>query len=94
MPDAVPHHCPVTDLPCLTGAFSALSTCGHVLSERALKELRSADGGVACPVCAQPAAAEGVVQILGGAEEVEALRRLLPTRRKKKRRRERESEAR
>lgn len=87
-----PHRCPVTDLPCTTGAFCALAPCGHVVSERALKELRGADGGVSCPSCAAAAPAEAVVPILGTDEQVAALRELLPTRRKHKRRREREEE--
>ena len=35
------HRCPVTDLPCETHPFSALSTCGHVFSDQAIQQVRA-----------------------------------------------------
>lgn len=78
-----PHRCPVTHVSCLVAPFSALVPCGHVLSDRALKELRDPGGGMACPVCSRPAAAEDVVPILGTEEQVTTLREALPGRRKR-----------
>ena len=35
------YRCPVTDLLCETHPFSALSTCGHVFSDRAIQQVRA-----------------------------------------------------
>lgn len=88
---AVPLACPITDLPCDRYPFVALPGCGHVFSERAVKEIR--DG--TCALCGAAFQQAEVVPLCGPAEQVEQLRAALPQRRasrdkpgKKKRKRE------
>jgi hypothetical protein len=89
-----PFCCPITQLRCDVYPFAALRPCGHVFSERALKEA-AADG--TCPTCgaAFSAADSDVVPLVPSEEQVEQLRELLPGRRKQgkqqqKKRRERQ----
>ena len=81
-----PYSCPIAHVRCDRLPFVALATCGHVLSERALKETGGGgggDGGSACPLCSTAYdAALDVVPLLPAEEQVERLRELLPLRRK------------
>jgi Rtf2 RING-finger len=65
-----PYFCPVTGLPCNRFAFSALRSCGHVLSNRALAcvSIESLE----CPVCCKRYTEEDVVPINGTREQVGA----------------------
>lgn len=76
-----PFSCPITQLRCDVYPFAALRPCGHVFSERALKE---AAGDGTCPTCgaAFSAADNDVVPLVPSEEQVEQLRELLPGRRK------------
>ncbi|KAG2424314.1 hypothetical protein HYH02_015204 [Chlamydomonas schloesseri] len=81
--------CPVTLVPCERYPCSALRPCGHVLSDKAIKNLRGpgAGGGEAggskaaaagdetCPVCG--AAYTSMVAVNGAHEQVAALRAAL-----------------
>ncbi|GMH36185.1 hypothetical protein BSKO_04053 [Bryopsis sp. KO-2023] len=79
-PEEMVFVCPITDLTCLRSQFSALATCGHVMSDRALKQITDN----MCSVCSTPFKHESVIPINGTKEQVEALRSLLSSRRKKK----------
>lgn len=37
--------CPVTQLPCEKAPFAALPECGHVLSDRAIRQVRNMSAG-------------------------------------------------
>jgi hypothetical protein len=69
--------CPVTLLPCGVGKqqFSALKSCGHVISDKALAAIGSADG--TCPVCGEAFSSKNVVQINGSVEHMEGVRQQL-----------------
>jgi rubredoxin len=69
--------CPVTLLPCGVGKqqFSALKSCGHVISDKALAAIGSADR--TCPVCGEAFGSKDVVQINGSLEHMEAVRQQL-----------------
>jgi hypothetical protein len=69
--------CPVTLLPCGAGKqqFSALKNCGHVISDKALAAIGSADG--TCPVCGEAFSSKDVVQINGSVEHMEGVRQQL-----------------
>lgn len=82
-----PFTCPLTQLRCDRHAFAALRPCGHIFSERALKELAGGDGSgsitaVTCPTCGTAyCAADDVVTLFPDAQQLESLRKLLPVRR-------------
>ncbi|GFR48595.1 hypothetical protein Agub_g10499, partial [Astrephomene gubernaculifera] len=63
--------CPVTLLPCHRHPCSALRPCGHVISDRALRNLRGS-GDPCCPVCSRPYTSE--LPINGTPEQVQQLR--------------------
>lgn len=97
-----PFTCPITHLRCDRHPFAALRPCGHVFSERALKELAGGGGcgagsaGTAgCPTCGTAySAADDVIALYPDGQQLERLRELLPMRRqqqkqqRKKRKRE------
>ncbi|KAL4451962.1 hypothetical protein ABPG75_007624 [Micractinium tetrahymenae] len=103
-----PYTCPLTHLRCDRHAFAALRPCGHIFSERALKELAGGGGGsgiggrgsvgtaATCPTCGAAYSAEDdVVALLPDERQLERLRELLPTRRQqqKQHRKKRKREA-
>lgn len=77
-PSSTPFACPITDLPCDRYPFCALATCGHVFSERAVKEMR--DG--TCSLCDAPFDPADAIPINGSAEQLVQLKEALPKRRK------------
>ena len=97
-----PYSCPVTFLRCDRYPFSALTPCGHVFADRALKEAtsssnRGSDGGGGCegtcPTCsARFSWPQDVVALLPGEEELEAAREALPARRERQRQRQRQKQ--
>lgn len=77
-----PYCCPVTHLRCDRHPFVALRPCGHVLAERAVREVAQ-DG--TCPICSKPFEEEDAVPLLPTEEQEARLRELLPGRRKQRR---------
>jgi rubredoxin len=69
--------CPVTLLPCGVGKqqFSALKSCGHVISDKALAAIGSSDR--TCPVCGEAFSSKDVVQINGSVTHMEEVRQQL-----------------
>ncbi|XP_039952116.1 replication termination factor 2 isoform X1 [Bactrocera tryoni] len=54
--------------------FVSLWTCGCVISERALKQIKRNDnGGSACPLCLEPFSVEDVVVLNGSEEDLELM---------------------
>ncbi|GLI68656.1 hypothetical protein VaNZ11_013132, partial [Volvox africanus] len=65
--------CPITLLPCDRHPCSALRPCGHVLSDRALANIRrGGDGDASCPVCGS--CVTSTLPIHGSPEQVQTLR--------------------
>ena len=93
--DTAPYMCPLTLIP-MNGQhrFVYIRTCGCVLSERALREVK----GDVCALCSKAYTADDVVPIYGEPDEVAALRAKMDERRAKsgggkKEKRERAKEA-
>lgn len=63
----------MTGLPCLKFPFTALASCGHVISDRALAVLETPE----CPVCGRAYQKDKSIQINGNQEQVDALRKRL-----------------
>ncbi len=83
-----PYTCPITHLRCDRHPFAALRPCGHVFSERALKELASgggsagSTGAATCPTCGTPySSGDDVVALFPDGQQLERQRELLPLRR-------------
>ncbi|GAX79470.1 hypothetical protein CEUSTIGMA_g6911.t1 [Chlamydomonas eustigma] len=72
-----PYYCPVTSLSCLKYSFTALTSCGHVMSDRALAGVRAE--ALECPVCGSAYQKDKVVPINGNQDQVDALRQRLPS---------------
>jgi len=68
--------CPLTHQRCDAPGvgFSALRPCGHVLSDRALAQVKA---DAACPLCSAPFTEEQVVPLNGPKEQVERRREML-----------------
>ncbi|KAG1670813.1 hypothetical protein FOA52_003404 [Chlamydomonas sp. UWO 241] len=69
-----PYYCPVTALPCVRYPFSALVSCGHVLSDRAVAASSEGGGavggaGAQCPVCGVAYDRERDVVAVNGSRE-------------------------
>ncbi|GIL72342.1 hypothetical protein Vretimale_4004 [Volvox reticuliferus] len=65
--------CPITLLPCDRHPCSALRPCGHVLSDRALANIRrGGDGDMSCPMCGS--SVTSTLPIHGSPEQIQTLR--------------------
>ena len=89
-----PHRCPLSGVDCLAAPFAGLATCGHVCSDRAVKEMQAQ---AACAVCCVEFTADDVVPMFGSEEAVAGLRererRRAPARRSQRRKKKRRQAA-
>lgn len=71
--------CPVTHLPATRYPFVAISSCGHVFSDRAMKQMNDAS----CATCGRSFKEADLIPINGTPEQVAALKAALPSRHRK-----------
>lgn len=75
------YECPLQHVRCDMQQFSALSSCGHIFSDRALKQVTDA----CCPLCSTAFANDNIIAVNGTPEAVAGLRRTLLARTKARR---------
>uniref|UniRef100_A0A1I8Q0X1 Replication termination factor 2 n=1 Tax=Stomoxys calcitrans TaxID=35570 RepID=A0A1I8Q0X1_STOCA len=64
--------------------FVGIWSCGCVMSERALKEIKGSSSGGACPVCQQPFGVEDVIILNGNEDDLEMMQAKIEMRQAKR----------